>query len=365
MHIERMTARGWRNLEPLSFRPGPGLTVVHGDNGQGKTNLIEAAYFSLAFRSFRTLATADLLRWEGTAAKIETEFVASGLERALTAELSPERKTFKLDGKVVRRDHPALAGAAVVLFVPQDLLLPRAAPAERRRFVDMAVFAQNRGYFREAADFLRVVKSRNALLRRHEAEDSLLDTYDDEMARTGARILVRRRELVARLAPRVETLFRQVHADLPVTIRYVSHESLAAVAGEDDLRQALAEGLAKRRALDLRRGFSGFGPQTDDIEIGLGGHLARRHGSQGQLRSLVLALKLAELGSLTESLGEPPLLLLDDVASELDEERRRRLFTTVVGLGVPTIVTTTEPGLVPELTGRRTFRVDAGRVAEE
>lgn len=362
MILRRLAARGWRNLAPVELRPGERATVLHGQNGQGKTNLVEAAFFLTTFRSFRTARADELVRWGQGGAAVVGDVAVQGLERRLEVRLEGARRMARLDGKVVRRDARGLHGVAAVLFVPEDLLLPKAAPAERRRFVDRAIFAADRGYSAEAVAFDRALRGRNALLRRGPAPAALFEAHDEELARRGAVIVLRRRALVAALAPRVADLFRDIHADLGARVGYRSHADVEAAADEPAIREALRAGLLARRERDLLRGFTGFGPQTDDLEMELGSHPAREHGSQGQLRSLVLALKLAELAHLHAVVGEPPLLLLDDVASELDGERRRKLFETIAALPGQTIITVTDPDFLPALPGRCDFEVRAGEV---
>jgi DNA replication and repair protein RecF len=369
--LRELRVRQWRNLRGVTLQPGPRATVLSGENGQGKTNLIEAVHFLTTFRSFRTNKVADVVPWQTQGAQIEGDVAAAGLERKIEVKVAGGRKSALLDGKAVRRDSSALQGVAAVLFVPEDLLLARAAPAERRRFVDRAIFAADRTYSTEAVAYERVLRSRNAVLREASPRASLLDTYDEEAARTGASIVVRRRALVSALAPRVESLFRSIHGELGqsdsplpgLKIAYQSHASVAEARTIGEVRSALLAGLQSRRELDRRRGFSGFGPHTDDLLLELGGHLARDHGSQGQLRSLVLALKLGELALLEERLGEAPLLLLDDVASELDEVRRAKLFETIARLPGQSFLTVTEPHFLPPLPSRRDFRVSGGAVA--
>jgi DNA replication and repair protein RecF len=196
-------------------------------------------------------------------------------------------------------------------------------------------------------------------------EPTLLDTYDDELARTGARLVIRRRALAAALAPRARDLFRVLHGDLPLGVGYRSDAAVEAAGDEAAVREALRAGLGARRALDERRRFTGFGPQTDDLELDLGGRPAREHASQGQLRSLVLALKLAELTNVEALVGEPPVLLLDDVPSELDPSRRRFLFEMVADLSCQTIISVTEREVVPPLAGRADYRVTRGRLSFE
>jgi DNA replication and repair protein RecF len=362
VRIRELTAEGWRNLAPLRLEPSPRLTVLSGENGQGKTNVLEAAYYLAAFRSFRTASAEDLIQVgaPGGRARLRADIEQAVLARRLELELAAGGRTVRLDGKVVRSTAAALGLLRVVLFVPEDLLLPRSAPAARRRFADLAIFNLERGYYAEALAFQKVLRNRNALLKRGAVEATLMDAFDDELARTGARVVVRRRALVAALAPRFASLFRELHSDLPVRLAYRSHGEIEAAADEAAVREALARGLAQRRPLDERRRFTGFGPQTDDLEIGLGDSLARAHASQGQLRSLMLALKLAELTEVGERLGDPPVLLLDDVPSELDARRRALLFEVVSGLDCQTLISVTERELVPGTGDRRDFQVRGG-----
>jgi DNA replication and repair protein RecF len=368
VRIRELRAQGWRNLEPLQLTPGPRVSILFGDNGQGKTNLIEAVYYLATLRSFRT-SHADELVCAGEASQGQARLAAliehRGLERKVDVTLGPTGRVVHLDGKVVRGAAAIFGAVSVVLFVPEDLLLPRAAPAARRRFLDLAVFNVERSYYREASAFQKVVKSRNHLLRGGHTEPMLLDTYDEELARTGARVVMRRRALVGDLAPRTRDLFRALHGPLLVELRYRSAPAVDAAGDEAGVQAALLSGLRALRALDERRRFTGFGPHTDDVEIVLDGRLARQHASQGQLRSLVLALKLAELTNVEARLGDVPVLLLDDVPSELDPTRRQFLFEMVGGLACQTLITVTERDVVAPLAERVDFRVEHGRIALE
>ena len=362
MILRELRARGWRNLASLALRPGPGATVLFGQNGQGKTNILEAAYTALCFRSFRTSSLSDLVAWGSQGASVEAEITVGGIDRVLNIQISQGHKSTSLDGKAVRRDASALLGVGAVLFAPEDLRLPKAAAAERRRFLDRAVFGGYRPYFREALTFERALKSRNALLRGGPVEATLLASYDEKLAEAGARIVIRRREMVGSLMPRLEATFCRIHSAAGVGMHYRSDPRVEAAENEGEVTVALREGLAAHRETDQRRGFTGFGPQTDDLELDLAGHLARGHASQGQLRSLVLALKLAELEHLREVLGEAPLLLLDDVASELDEERRRSLFEAMTALSCQSLITVTERDHLPALPGCVDYEVSGGEL---
>jgi DNA replication and repair protein RecF len=291
---------------------------------------------------------------------VEADIDVRGIDRSLKLQIVQGRKQTWLDGKTVRRDSSALLGVGAVFFGPEDLRLPKAAASERRRFVDRAVFGAYRPYFREAQAFEKLLKSRNVLLREGALDATLLASYDERLAEAGARIVVRRRALVSALHPRLLSTFHQIHSDVPVDIRYRSDPQVEEAQSEQEIAVAIQEGLQRQRKTDERRGFTGFGPQTDDLELQMAGHLAREHASQGQLRSLVLALKVAELEHLRSELQEPPLLLLDDVASELDEERRERLFEVLASLDCQSLVTVTEREHLPPLAGCVDYEVSHG-----
>lgn len=362
MLVRKLRVRGWRNLAEEALPLGEQVTVLFGRNGQGKSNLVEAIYYTIAFRSFRTSSSADLVMWGREEARLEEEITLWGLARELRVTVAVGKRSASLDGKAVRRDADALEGASVVLFGPDDLRLLKAPAADRRRALDRVVFAVQRTYYREALAFERALKARNNLLRKGEFSTALLESYDETLARTGARIVVRRRMLAAGLAPRFAAAFAEIHGEPAAALRYRSADGIETAASEAEVVEAIRRGLGEERPVDMRRGFTGFGPQTDDLEVTLGGRPAKEHGSQGQLRSLVLALKFAELRHVEQSNDETPVLLLDDVASELDQERRGRLFETISAMACQTVLTVTERGLLPGLPGRVDFEVAEGRL---
>lgn len=349
--------------------------MLFGDNAEGKTNVLEAIYFLSTFRSFRTSQAGDLVRVGVPRAVISARIASRELERTVEVQLTrrmPESaregaavtRVILVDGKPARGAASAFGALSTVLFVPEDLMLLRATPAARRRFLDFAVSTVARGYLAEAADFQKVLRNRNAVLRGRiaQASTTLLDTYDEQLARTGATVVARRRELLVTLGPLVQRFFAALHADLEVDLAYVSALELAGVVEHAELERALHAGLRSRRSVDWRRGHTTFGPQVDDFEVRLEGRPAREHASQGQLRSLVLGLKLAELVHAEAVTGELPVLLLDDVPSELDPVRRGYLFDTLEALRGQSILTVADRQVVPVLPHRTDFRVDGGRV---
>ena len=379
LRLTELRLQGWRNIQDATWAPGPGINVLWGNNGEGKTNFLEAVFYLATFRSFRTNRSQELISWGHNKAQALAKLAYQGLDRELDSVISTganSAKAFVLDGKPVRRDSDRLQGVGAVLFVPEDLQLVRGSPALRRRFLDLAIFAGFRGYLREMGDFVRALKNRNAVLRNPEGWDrNAVAAYDEAFAAHGARIMVRRAEMIHLMRPAFIRYFEAIHGPLAPDIGYRTDRFGDAVLNqlsgtvfeqaqmdgvESDLRAALKEMLVSNWETDCRRRFTSGGPQNHDVAIRLSEHPAKSHASQGQVRSLTLSLKLAELERLSDATGEPPLLLMDDMSSELDANRRGMLFETVGRLAGQTVLTLTDPDMLPESTTRHAFQVRAG-----
>ena len=257
----------------------------------------------------------------------------------------------------------------MVLFAPEDLAVPRGAPAERRAFLDRAVFQRAPEYLGEAQSYDKVLKSRNALLRalrdRHSRDLTLLDVYDQQLAELGARRMVRRARFVEEIAPRFRSAFESIaRVDAPVDLAYAPALG-EAVAEESAVVGALAAALAQTRGQDIARAVTSVGPHRDDLALSLGGQPAGAFASQGQLRAMVLAWKTAELDLLEEAHGEAPILLLDDVSSELDPRRNEYLFEFLRVKQCQCFVTTTHPRHVLASEERVDYEVRSGSVTRQ
>jgi DNA replication and repair protein RecF len=256
----------------------------------------------------------------------------------------------------------------VVAFTPDDLEVVKGGPDARRTFMDRAVFNRFPAFLKESRDYARALKNRNRLLRDGPAaEPAYLDAYEETLARAGARVYVRRRALMAELAPRAQATFASI-GRTPEPAVYGYHPSHLgqdfAEADEARLADVLLEALAGRRRRDLERGFSSVGPHVDDVTVTLGGRSARAYASQGQQRALVLGWKIAEIENLQAATGLLPLLMLDDVSSELDPERNAYLMGYLASSGAQVFLTTTDASLVRGAAAADTQWVDvhAGQV---
>jgi DNA replication and repair protein RecF len=321
--------------------------VLWGPNAQGKTNFLEAIYYIGTLRSFRAGHAVELIRFGAPRAELEAAVERQELARELRVVVEPRRRVAEVDGKAVRSAAEYCGSLNAVVFAPEDLGLPKGSPAARRRFLDRAVFEARPAYLTEAQAFQRLLKHRNALLRRAAAgapvAPELLEAYDERLAAAAAVVVVRRRELLVALAERFASAFASIaRMGIAARLRYVAAPEVDAAPDEPAVATALAGLLAARRDRDLRRGYTSAGPQADDVEIELDGRPARLHASQGQLRALVLALKCSEILHVKEKTNDPPVLLLDDVSSELDPERNAYLFELVGRIGCQTVITTTD-----------------------
>ena len=346
----------------MLIEPHPRFNVLAGDNGQGKTNLLEAVYLLGTLRSFRAGKTEELVRFGELRARVRARVEKLGVERLLEVELGPGQKTARVDGKGARAAQ-YFGGFNVVLFAPEDLDLPRGAPSGRRRFVDRAIWNAHPSYLSEAQTYERVLRSRNALLREGASagDGELLEVYSTQLAQAAVSLVVRRRELVRALAPRVEEAFERVTGLRALSVAY--RTSLDLPAG--DIAAALEARLRDDRRKDLARGATSSGPHTDDLDILFEGRDAGTYASQGQTRAIVLALKIAEITHLTEVLGSAPVLLLDDVSSELDATRNQQLFAFLREVPSQCFITTTHRAHVLLTEERLDFQVLSGAISVE
>ncbi len=368
MRLLALQAQDFRNLHQVSLAPSPHATIAVGQNGQGKTNLLEALYFLSTLKPLRAGRLTELVRWGAQGTRVTGRFLLKGAEREISVEVSGGVRQALVDGKKAASLEEYFGGVSVVAFTPDDLEVVKGGPDARRAFLDRAVFNRFPAFLKESRDYSRALKNRNRLLREGPAADpAYLDAYDETLARAGARVYVRRRALMAELAPRAQATFASIgRTPDPATYGYnPSHLGQDfSEADEPKLTDALLEALAARRRRDLERGFTSVGPHVDDVTVTLGGRSARAYASQGQQRALVLGWKIAEIENLHAAMGFLPLLLLDDVSSELDPERNAYLMSYLAQSGAQVFLTTTDASLVRGAAATDTLwlAVHAGQV---
>ncbi len=354
--VTSLRAQGFRNLESLAFEPGSHFNVIHGDNGAGKSNLLEAIYYLGALKSFRGAKTDDLVALDSEQAWLEGKLEGGPAPHNLRIEIGrSQRRRLQLDGKRPRSSSIWHQTVRMVLFHPGDLVLAAGAPDRRRAFVDRMLEQMDPIYSSTLTRYEKALRSRNRLLKDERTDLRSVRAYDAILSKAGAVIAQARERLIEDLAPRVERAFSDVFAgDTPLGVRYLPRV--------EPKEEAIAEALERSFDKDRARGFTAEGPHGDDLELQLHDVGARHHGSQGQHRTIVLALKTAELDLLSERTKMVPILLLDDVSSELDRSRNRRFFEVLSHAGGQVFLTTTHPEFILLEDDRVDFHVEDGRV---
>jgi DNA replication and repair protein RecF len=365
VRLRTLDLQDFRNLATVSLRPSPRLTVLIGRNGQGKTNLLEAVYLLATLRPLRAVRLAELIRFSQPRAVVASEVEREGGPRHLGVEVLPGGRTAHLDGKPVDRLDAYLDGLAAVCFSPDDLLLVKGGPDGRRRFLDRAAFNRWPAVLGESREYVRALRERNAALRL--GGGPVEESFRTQMARAGARLLRRRRDVAEELEPRLAAAFAEISGAgaAEAVLSYRPSGGLDLDGTESQLEERLGDLLAARLPRDLERGYSTCGPHMDDLLLGIGGRAARTYGSQGQQRAFTLALRIAEVENLRALQREPPLLLLDDVSSELDPEKNGYLLDYVARLPAQAFLTATDRRLIDPVAGAETrfFAVENGVVS--
>ncbi len=383
MQLRRLQLRDYRNFAQAQIPFGPRFTVLAGHNGAGKTNVLEALYLVSTLRSFRTSDTRSLVRkgCPGTQVELTAHDPELGLERTLTVRLEDTgrafRRTAQLDGKTVRAAKDFYGRIPAILFTPEDLGVLRGSPSGRRQFLDRVLFARTRSHIEDVQTYEKLLRSRNRVLKSepgelpHAERERLLDTYDAGLAEIGGRIWARRAAVVAELRADFEAGFAHIHGpELEAALRYAPRADPQADPGStealdaEQFRQVLEAALTERRSRDLQRRSTGVGPHLDDLVFELDGHEAATFASQGQSRAMVLAFKIAELKAARAATRRAPMLLLDDVSSELDPQRSAQLFATLTEEVGQCVLTTTAAAYIelPSHVDRLDLSVERGRI---
>ena len=367
MDVTRLTLQNFRSYASAELRPGLGLTVVVAPNGAGKTNLLEAINVAVTGRSHRAATDSELVRHGAPFGRARLELAggtAAGgatIELVLPGAVPPAglRKRLTLNG-VPRRVANLADTARAVLFRPEEMLLLVGSPADRRRFLDGILAQRDRASARDLVEAARILAQRNALLRAIRAEEASLDAmafWDEQLALVGSRVMRARLSVVAELSERIGRLHDSValpdERGASVELAYADAlkeswpergDPRERLPGDEELAEAYRRRISDVRPKEAWNGVSLVGPQRDDLRVSLGGREVAAHASRGQQRTIILALKLAETDLLGAD-GPRPVVLLDDVFSELDPERSARLSELLTGRG-QVIVTTADPAAV-------------------
>ena len=355
MQVRYLKLINYRNYEALELYPHERLTVLLGENAQGKTNAAEAVYLCASGRSHRTSRDGELIRWDSPGAYVRCDVARDGFERRIEMRIPKGgKKQISLDGAPIARMGELMGCLNAVMFSPEELRLVKDGPGERRRFLDILLCQIRPAYFYALSAFQKALAQRNALLKEiaaNRAGAADLAVWDEQLAKQSERIHSARAACMRSLSGFAAARHERVTGGREtLSVRYEPD-----LSGEELLRW-----LTACREDDIRRGATGKGPHRDDFSLAIGGVDVRTYGSQGQQRTAALSLKLSELSVMEEATGEKPVLLLDDVMSELDGQRQKLLLDSIEDC--QTFLTCTR--LPDGCPAGKILRVENGRIRE-
>lgn len=360
MRITSLRLHDFRSYKQVLLRPPQGVTVLVGQNGAGKTNLLEAVHLCCLGKSHRTSFDKDMIRTGCETAAVQLSVERRDGEHQVGVRLyenQRRRKLLYLNGKTASRMGELMGHATCVIFSPEDLTLVRGGPADRRRFVDMLLCQRQSAYFYALQSYQTALKQRNALLKSGDLRQ--LSVWDEELSKAAVSVVRMRQEIAEHMNTRARGHYAFISGQRQelFSITYQGH-----LKGSKDVMKDMMSGLGACREEDMRRQTTVFGPHRDELQLKLAGEDMKAFASQGQVRTAALSLKLSAFDMLEESQNEPPLLLLDDVLSELDPDRRRRLLSRISH--VQTLLTCTDLSDLTGATPDCVLRVKDGELLE-
>ncbi len=371
MYLSEIELRNFRNYENRQVEFSPGINVFIGENAQGKTNLLEAIYVLAMTRSHRTANDRELINWQAKEAMVKGTVIKQTGRVPLEVLLGTRGKRVKVNHLFQSRLSTYIGNLNVVLFAPEDLALVKGAPQERRQFMDTEFSQMSSRYLYAISQFRGLLKQRNEYLKQlkygSQVDQVLLEVLSDQLAESGAAVMAMRFKLLKRL----ETWSAQLHEHISqqkevLKLKYISQVMIDEKTAENEIAEQLQKLYHEHQSQEIKLGTTLYGPQRDDIRFLINEQDVHRFGSQGQQRTTALAVKLAEIDLMNEQTGEYPLLLLDDVLSELDDDRQTHLLTAIQDKVQTFLTTTSLSGVARQLINRPTiFQIAHGMIDKE
>ena len=396
MRINSIVLENFRNYKNLELEFDPSRNIVVGENAQGKTNLIEAIYLTAFAKSFRTSNSADLIMFGADSGRVSTWITSEDIDKNINIQIRKDgKKMIKKDGKVIRKTTELLNNVVVIIFSPDDLRIIKDSPERRRNFINRELSQMRPGYYDALRRYNEALREKNALLKGYfnirkktfsradnlslndaaagavaderspydnsrRYNEEMMDIYDRQLADAGYEIIRYRKEFIEMLSSEAGEIMSKISGGRE-ELRIEYKTSCDYVTGTEG-REILCRQIFHNRDRDIYNGYAGIGPHRDDIEFYINGKDAKKYGSQGQQRTIALSLKLAEIRIARQMLDEPPVLLLDDVLSELDLDRQRFLVSEIDD--VQLFITSAELNeeVVGALRGGTLFRIEDGSV---
>lgn len=363
MKITRLNLSGFRNLKDVEFFPYEGINVIYGENGQGKTNIIEAIWLFTGFKSFRTRKNSEMIPYDEEKYEIEMDYFSENREQniKLMSDIA-KQETYKNGVKMVS-PRSIIGEFFSVVFSPAHLNLIKGGPDEKRRFLDIAISQLKPSYARMLSDYVRSLKQRNALLKNFSEtsyEYDMLDCWDETISTLGGKITAERIKYVENLTESAIEIYDGISNGREILNVKYNQVGREAKNDEKEIIHSLNDALKKSRENDIKNKFTSKGPHRDDFEVILNSKNIKNFGSQGQQRSAALSLKLAEASLIKKINDEQPVALLDDVMSELDTSRQDYILNKLKDWQV--FISCCEPTQVLRMQSGKSFHVENGKI---
>ena len=362
MKLIKLKLGSFRNLKNLELVPGGKFNVFYGNNGQGKTNLLESIYLLATMKSFKQAKNAELIAFGAEFALVKGVVERDRVQREISLLLEKQGKKAKIDAKLATRVADFFGNLNVVLFTPEEISMVRGGPELRRRYLDRAVFTCDLSYLAAFHDYAKILKNRNALLKNNETFG--IEVWTEQLVQAAMLVIERRQAYLGEMEKLLQLFYSEISGnDERVQIEYRLH-GVDQKGYAEDPQGALFAALKSHAAEERRRGSTAIGPHRDDLYLGLNGRSTRHFASQGQQRCFVLALKMAEIEFIAKCFEAPPVLLLDDMTSELDRERNFNLMEFLKKREMQVFITTTslQNVALEGMENNRTFRISEGKI---
>ncbi len=346
LYLTKVYTDNFRNLSREEINLHPGINIILGKNAQGKTNFLEAVYILAAASSPRSAAEAEMVAWNNDYYYIQGEVTSREEDNfSLSVGYSQGQKRIKINENPLERIRDLLGRLLIIFFGPEDLQLIKGGPQIRRQFLNREISLLQPLYYDYLQRYRSILQQRNNLLKdiaEKNGDPADLEPWDEQLAAAGAELITRRLWFLREMAPLLSEHYRSISGEEgQLQIKYDSRLPLDLKSSREDWQRGFLSAWQRRRSEEIRRGFTLSGPHRDDIRLELEGRDLKNYGSQGQQRTAVLALKIAELKLMDSRRGEKPVLLLDDVFSELDGNRQQALLQ-LMGKDQQTVITTTD-----------------------
>ena len=336
MFIKRLQMLNYRNYNVLDISLGPHVNVFMGDNAQGKTNILEGIYYCAFARSHRTSKDRELINWNSNNALLSITVGRERLDKRIDISILKDgKKAIQVNKIKIKKIGELFGNFNVVMFSPEDLKIMKDSPGVRRKFIDMELCQLNPKYYYNLVQYNKVLNERNSILRNRNINKDILDVYDMQLVEFGYNIIIDRLEYIQKL----NKYSAKIHSDITSGKEKIEFKYISTIKDLENIKENFYSLLEKNRSRDCERGITSIGPHRDDFTVLINDIDTKSYGSQGQQRTAVLTIKFSSLKIIKELTGEHPVLLLDDVLSELDFSRKRYILSTIGD--IQTIITCT------------------------